>query len=413
VVLASRSGPAAAEAAGLAAQLAAVGTSVEVAGCDIADRDQVAGLIAGIDAGGPPLTAVMHTAGVLDDGVIDGLDTSRLASVLAPKASGAALLDELTAGRSLAAFVLFSSVAATLGGAAQGNYAAANAFLDALAEQRLARGLAATSVAWGPWAGGGMSQVSEAVRQRLRRSPLPPMDPDLALKALGQVLDGGDQVLAIVDVDWAKWLGADQLPFLRDLPEVRRLARDSGPRDGTAAGASWSEGALARQLADVPQAEQARMLTDLVQTQAAAVLGHPSAEAVPFDQAFSDLGFDSLTAVELRNLLSAATGLRLPATLVFDYPTSAVLADHLRAEICPAGAETAAPVFAELEQLEAALADIPAGSDIYADVTVRLQTILSKWISQDAPKDNAVGGWLQEATAGEVLDFIDKEFGVS
>jgi acyl carrier protein len=214
-------------------------------------------------------------------------------------------------------------------------------------------------------------------------------------------------------VDWAKWLGADQLPFLRDLPEVRRLARDSGPRDGTAAGASWSEGALARQLADVPQAEQARMLTDLVQTQAAAVLGHPSAEAVPFDQAFSDLGFDSLTAVELRNLLSAATGLRLPATLVFDYPTSAVLADHLRAEICPAGAETAAPVFAELEQLEAALADIPAGSDIYADVTVRLQTILSKWISQDAPKDNAVGGWLQEATAGEVLDFIDKEFGVS
>ena len=410
IILASRSGPAAPGAAALAAALAVAGATAELIAGDVANRDEVAGLLARTAADGPPLTAVLHTAGVVDDGVLDRLDTARLAAVLAPKATAAVYLDELTEGLNLDAFVLFSSAAATFGGAGQGNYAAANAFLDALAQHRRARGLPATSVAWGPWAGGGLAQASQAVRQRVRRGALPAMEPALALTALGQILAGRDAALTVMDVDWAQFAaapGAGQSPLLRDLPEIRQYARalDAGT------GAGPDRGELARQLAGLSPAGQARMLTELVRTQAATVLGHPSADAVGAGRAFSDLGFDSLTAVELRNRLAAATGLRLPATLVFDYPTSAALADYLRAEIQPAGT---APVFADLDQLESALSGIPIGSDICADITVRLQTVLSKWISaQGAPQANAVASKLQSATADEVFSFIDKELGVS
>ncbi|HEY7147660.1 MAG TPA: SDR family NAD(P)-dependent oxidoreductase, partial [Streptosporangiaceae bacterium] len=177
VVLASRSGPAAAGAAARAAALSAAGAGAEVIACDVAERGEVAGLLARIGAQGPGLCGVMHTAGVLDDGLLEGMTPGRLAGVLAAKAAGAAHLDELTAGLGLEQFVLFSSAAATFGGAGQGNYAAANAFLDGLAQRRAARGLAGLSVAFGPWAGGGVAQANEAVRQRLRRGPLPEMDP--------------------------------------------------------------------------------------------------------------------------------------------------------------------------------------------------------------------------------------------
>ncbi|HEY0936303.1 MAG TPA: beta-ketoacyl synthase N-terminal-like domain-containing protein, partial [Trebonia sp.] len=247
------------------------------------------------------------------------------------KAAAAAHLDELTAGLDLDAFVLFSSTAGMLGGAGQGNYAAANAYLDALAENRRGRGLPALSVAWGPWSGGGMASSSEATRARLRRGPMPPLATDLAIRALGQALNGGDTVLAVMNVDWAQLTATAalgdlrQVPLVRELPELAQLA--------AAPAAPVSD--LAAALAGLTPARQQRLLTDLVRDQAAAVLGHSSAGPVEAGRNFSDLGFDSLTAVELRNRLGAATGLPLPATLVFDYPTASVLARHLRAELSP------------------------------------------------------------------------------
>jgi hypothetical protein len=199
-VLASRSGPASAGIAGLAAELAAAGTRADVVACDAGARDELAGLVSWA---GPGLSGVVHSAGVLDDGVLDGLDAGRLATALAAKAMGARWLDELTEGLGLDAFVLFSSAAATFGGAGQGNYAAANAYLDALAQHRRARGLAGLSLAWGPWAGGGVAQASDAVRQRLNRGPQVEMDPGLAVRVLAQAVTGPDALLAVMDVDWA------------------------------------------------------------------------------------------------------------------------------------------------------------------------------------------------------------------
>ena len=330
VVMTSRRGPASPGAVTQAAALAASGTAVGIIACDISQRDEVAGLLATIAASGVPLSTVMHTAGVIDDGVLNGLGPDRLASVFAAKAAGAAHLDELTAD--LDAFVLFSSAAATIGGPGQGNYAAANAYLDALAQRRAASGLAGLSVAWGPWAGGGVAEANDTVRHRQNRGPMLGMDPGLAVKALGQALDGGDSLLAVMDVNWAQYAatpGAAQAPFVRDLPDLRRLA--GSPAAGPAA--DLPDGDLPQRLRGLSLAEQDRMLTDLIRTVAAAVLGHASTDEVGAARPFKDLGFDSLTALELRNHLGTATGLRLPATMIFDYPTPAVLAGHLRSEL--------------------------------------------------------------------------------
>ncbi|MFF1796044.1 beta-ketoacyl reductase [Kitasatospora sp. NPDC058263] len=345
-MLASRSGAAARGAVALAAGLAAAGTDVEISCCDSAERADLAGVIDRIAAGGPPLTAVLHTAGVLDDGVLDGLDNDRLASALAPKAAGAVHLDELTADLDLDAFVLFSSAAATFGGAGQANYSAANAFLDALAEHRRSRGLPARSVAWGPWAGEGVSGGSEAARQRLRRNRWEVlMDPELAVKALGGVLAGSDTVLTVMDLDWPAFAAAPgqaqilDVPFLRALPDAQRL---KAAQRTESAGGPQAEGELARSLSGLARAEQDRILVDTIRDEAAAVLGHASSDDVEAGRAFSELGFDSLTSVELRNRIATATGLRLPTTLMFDYPTPTVLAEHLRTELL--GVSTPSPL---------------------------------------------------------------------
>ncbi|MFF1796988.1 SDR family NAD(P)-dependent oxidoreductase, partial [Kitasatospora sp. NPDC058263] len=335
LVLTSRSGPAAAGVAATAAELAARGTGVDVVACDVGDRSALAGLLARIGETGPALSSVLHTAAVLDDGVVDRLSAARLASVLGVKAEGALLLDELTADLDLDAFVLFSSAASTLGNPGQGNYAAANACLDALAENRRGRGLPGLSVAWGAWGGGGFAESSAAARARVERGPMPPLDPQLAARALGGALEGPDAVVTVMDVDWAQLASAQgtadlrEAPLFRELPEVRRLtARGAGSGDGTR-----TEGELPRRLAGLTRAEQERALTDIVRAEVAVVLGHASADAVEDRRSFKDLGFDSLTAVELRNRLGVATGIRLPATLVFDYPTPLLLAGYLRGEL--------------------------------------------------------------------------------
>jgi acyl carrier protein len=398
VVLASRSGPGADGVAVRAAALtAAGGTAVNVIACDAADREQVAGLLARIGADGPPLTAVMHTAGVLDDGLLDGLDTSRLAGVLAAKAAGAAHLDELTRDLALDQFVLFSSAAATLGGAGQGNYAAANAYLDGLAQHRAGLGLAGLSLAWGPWAGGGVAQSSDAIRQRMRRGALPEMDPALAVQALGHALGAGDSLLALMDVNWAQFAAAPA-PFLRDLPDVIELAREAaaGPADAISDD-------LTRQLTALPRTRQLQVLTSLVQTAAATVLGHSSSDSIEGDRSFSDLGFDSLTSLEMRQQLNALTGLRLPATLLFDCPTPAILAEYLRAKAVDGG-EAGSPVLEELGKLEDLLSSMARDDERRAEIAVRLASIAQTFHAEPVSDYE-----FETATNDEMFDLVEQE----
>jgi acyl transferase domain-containing protein/acyl carrier protein len=310
LVLLSRSGLSAPGAEELRAELTGQGVDVTVAECDAVDRDRLAAVLDGID----DLRAVIHTAGVLDDGTLDTLTPDRFAAVLRPKLCAAANLDELTRDRELSAFVLFSSLAATLGSAGQANYAAANAYLDALAEHRAGLGLPGLSIAWGPWAEQGMA-AGETAGARLRRGGLPPLRPGPALAALGKAMGGRAATLAIADVDWPKFAAGDNL-LLSDLPEARRTRQEP-------------ERPVTELLREVPGHEREHRLLELVRSHAAAALGYAGPADVAPDRAFGDLGFDSLTALDLRNRLGAATGRTLPSTLIYDHPTPLALAGWL------------------------------------------------------------------------------------
>ncbi|MER7973681.1 SDR family NAD(P)-dependent oxidoreductase, partial [Streptomyces sp. NPDC096080] len=326
LILTSRRGPDAPGAAELAAALRESGADVTVAACDTADRDALAALLAAVPAA-HPLTAVVHAAGVLDDGLLDTLTPERFATVLDAKARSAAHLHELTRDLGLTDFVLFSSTAGALGAAGQGNYAAANAYLDALAEHRREDGLPATSVAWGPWAGTGMAGDGTGIEDRVRRGGYTPMSPEDALAALDTAVGHGDTALVVADIDWQRYatVFAPNRALVGDLPELRAAVTATTPGD--------TEPALRREVAARTGAARERYVLDFLRAQVAAVLGHPDPDAVEPDRAFTDLGFDSLTTVELRNTLGATTGLRLPATLVYDFPTARDLAAHLLTEI--------------------------------------------------------------------------------
>ncbi|WP_458643543.1 type I polyketide synthase [Streptomyces sp. NC-S4] len=417
LILTSRRGADAPGADGLRDELTALGARVTLAACDMADRDAVAALLASVPAD-QPLTAVVHTAGVLDDGVIDGLTPERFATVLAPKADAALTLHELTRDLGLSAFVLFSGVAGTLGDAGQGNYSAANSYLDALAEQRHADGLPATSVAWGRWGDSGLA-AGGAIGERLDRGGVPAMAPRAAIRALQQALDHGEPAVAVADIQWERftpgYTAVRPSPFLVDLPEVRALVRAAAAA-GDATGAAGEDSpaeALRRRLSVMPQAEQALAVLELVRSHAATALGHPTTDEVGAGRAFKELGFDSLIALELRNRLNAATGLKLPATLVFDHPTPAVLAEFLRAEIVQDGSTAAAPGIAELEKLESALSVLDPDGETRAGIASRLQALLAKWGEPQAPSSGgAVAEKLQEATTDELFDFIENELGI-
>ncbi|MFD8863369.1 type I polyketide synthase [Streptomyces sp. NPDC059590] len=315
----------------LVAELTALGAEVDTAACDVGDREAVAALLAGIP-GNRPLTAVVHAAGVLDDGVIDALDPPRLARVLHAKATGARNLHELTG--ELRAFVLFSSATGAVGNAGQANYAAANTYLDALAEQRRADGLAATSVAWGPWGAGGMAvdgADARIVGTRLRRNGMTVLDPDLAVAVLARAFADDESGLVIADIDWARFLTAfattRDSALLADLPEARQ---------GEAVDPPTEVSSLVGRLAGMSRAERVRVLRDLVCQDTAQVLGHESAAQIQPGKPFHEQGLSSLGIVELRNRLSARTGLRMPANTLFDHPTPSALAGHLAAELAPA-----------------------------------------------------------------------------
>nr|BFD95739.1 hypothetical protein KitaXyl93_70990 [Kitasatospora sp. Xyl93] len=321
LVLVSRSGGGAA----LCEELAGLGAEVTVAACDVADRQALAAVLDAIPAE-RPLTAVVHAAGALDDGVVESLSPERLAVVWEPKARAAWNLHDLTRGLDLTAFVLFSSAAGTLGAAGQANYAAANAYLDGLAAHRHALGLPAVSLAWGYWAeaSGLTGRMSEADGERLARSGLLPMATDYGLG----LFDGG-----LETAEPAVVAARFKVSALGDRPVLRALARARKPVRTTA---------LAGELGSLPEARQREILLDLVSTHASAVLGR--GDEIGGDLAFKDLGFDSLTAVELRNRLSTVVGARLPATMVFDHPTPARLAEYLRDVVLGKERRTAVPV---------------------------------------------------------------------
>ncbi|MEV4772925.1 type I polyketide synthase, partial [Micromonospora humida] len=325
LLLVSRRGPAAQGADDLVAELTAAGAQVELVAADVADRDQVTALL---DAR-TDLSAVVHTAGVLDDGVVSSLSAARLSAVLRPKVDAAWLLDEATRDRELSAFVLFSSLSGVLGAPGQGNYAAANAFLDALAVSRRAAGLPAVSLAWGLWGEGSAmtDRLGDADRERMSRGGVLPLTTADGLALLDAAVANPypTAVPARLDLAALRTLGEDlPLPF----HGLVRPARRTAARAAAGVTTGW-----AADLAALSAEERDRAATALVLSQVAAVLGHASAERIDAGRAFQELGFDSLTAVELRNGLSAATGLRLPATLIFDYPSPRDLARHLLSEI--------------------------------------------------------------------------------
>ncbi|MEU8875713.1 type I polyketide synthase [Streptomyces javensis] len=345
LLLVSRRGESAPGAAELTADLAELGAEAHWSACDVADRTALAETLAAIPAA-HPLTAVVHTAGVLDDGVIASLTPDRLATVLRPKADAAWNLHELTQDADLSAFILFSSAAGVFGGAGQGNYAAANAFLDALAQHRRAGGLPATSLAWGLWAepGGMAGDLDEAELARLQRGGIAAITADQGRELFDLASATDDALLVPMPLDLAALrtqAGAGMLP-----PLFRGLVRVP-PRRAAQSAAATKDGALAQQLAGAASdAEAEAIVLGLVRSQVAAVLGYAGPEAVDPQRAFSEVGFDSLTAVELRNRLTAVSGVRLPATLIFDYPTPAALAAYLRAEAQGSQEDAAVPVAA-------------------------------------------------------------------
>ncbi|MFF3346215.1 type I polyketide synthase [Streptomyces sp. NPDC002779] len=336
LLLLSRRGPEAPGANALAAELRATGTQVTVTACDAADRDRLAEVLAGIPEE-LPLTAVVHTAGIVEDGVAASLTEDALRRVLRPKTAAAHHLHELTARHHLSAFVLFSSVSGTIGTLGQAAYAAANASLDALSARRRADGLPATSVAWGPWAGAGMAG-EQVVESGVRRAGLVPLDPARAVAALRRAVLGGTDpagAVAVLDVEWDRFAtaftGNRPSPLLADLPDVRRALA------GRVVGGDRTADAddLATRLTTLPARDRERAVVDVVRGHVAGALGHASAQRVDPERPFKELGFDSLTAVDLRNRLIAHTGLRLPTTLVFDYPTTTALGRHLLTHLLP------------------------------------------------------------------------------
>ncbi|MFF9870508.1 type I polyketide synthase, partial [Streptomyces sp. NPDC013953] len=349
LVLTSRRGQDAPGAAGLVAELEALGARVTVAACDVADREALAALL-----DDHPPTAVFHTAGVPHSGAFLGLRTAGMADVYGGKVAGARHLDELTRERDLDAFVLYTSGAGVWGSGGQTAYGAANAALDALAERRRADGLPATAIAWGLWGGGGMGDGEG--EEFLSERGLRVMSPERAVEALGTALERGDTCVAVADLDLPRF--ARSFTAFRPSPLIGDLTGTGGAGERSEDGEDNNDDQqlLARFTACGP-VERQELLLDLVRRQVAVVLGHAGPEEVPADQAFRDLGFSSLTAVEVATRLGRAVGAKLPPTLVFDHPTAEAVADRL-AELLEARVLAEASRSEEL-RIRTALASLP------------------------------------------------------
>ncbi|MER6694110.1 SDR family NAD(P)-dependent oxidoreductase [Streptomyces minutiscleroticus] len=399
LLLAGRRGAQAPGADRLRAQLAEQGTEVTFAACDVSDSEQVAALLAAIPAD-RPLRAVVHAAGVLEDGTLDGQTPQRMSTVLDAKARAAEHLDALTRDADLAAFVLFSSLSGTVGNAGQGGYAAANAHLDALAERRRAQGLPATSVAWGPWAGAGMADGVDA--DRLRRGGLTPMDPDLAVEALWRAAGDDAAAVLVADVSWPEF--ADRAALGRPVPQLTELT------GGTEAPAAQEAEPLARTLLALSADEQHEHLLEVVRQQVVRTLGHREDQRLDSHRTFQSLGVESLTAVELRNRLHRVTGVSLPVTLVFDHPTPAALAAYLRGALHSGFAAGPEPALTEIDRLDALVSALSLDEEGRAAVVARLRE-LTRTLAPE-PEAGGAPADLADADAASVIDFITSQLGI-
>jgi acyl transferase domain-containing protein/aryl carrier-like protein len=409
LLLTSRRGLAAPGAPELAAELAGsagAGATVRIEACDAADRGELTALLASVPAD-HPLTGVLHVAGVLDDGLLAGQSPERLAAVLRPKADAAWLLHELTAQTPLAAFVLFSSVAGVLGNAGQTTYGAANTFLDALAVHRRAAGLPAVSVAWGLWSTAGMgSTLTAADEARLARIGVAPLDERQGLGLLDTVLTDPGAEAAVVASRWSlsglrgALESGDRIPqILRGLVRAGRRTADSGSRQA----AGKTAGGLVRALDGLTGEAAALAVDTAVRHHVAAVLAHGAPDALDPDLPFIDLGFDSLTAVELRNRLQADSGLDLAPTLVFDHPTISALAGHLAAALVPAPKDDVSAMEEALARISGELST--AAPALRDRMVVALQEALGRLgVPMESP--TAV---LDQASDEEIFAFIDAQ----
>ncbi|UMP03509.1 NmvAII [Amycolatopsis sp. EV170708-02-1] len=373
-------------------ELTGSGAQVTVAACDVADRSALAALLARTG----PLSAVVHTAAVLEDGMLTSLTADGLDRVLRAKVDAVLNFHELAGD--LDAFIVFSSAAGTFGGPGMGSYAAANAFLDAFMRHRRAAGLPGQSLAWGLWArtGGMAGRLGAADLARMGRDGVAAMSETEGLALFDAACRSDADVVLPIRLDTTVLREqADELPLLLRGLVPRRARR--------AEAAAEDDPGFARRLAGLSGPEQESVLLDLVRRHASAVLGHANPRAIAADQAFKELGFDSLTGIDLRNRLAAATGVRLSATLVFDHPTPRALADQLRAELV---ADEPAPLTELLDRLESALAAVELSAAEREDVAVRLRGAASA-VAGSSP----VAERIEAATDDELFDLIDRKLG--
>ncbi|MDI5968594.1 SDR family NAD(P)-dependent oxidoreductase [Streptomyces sp. SL13] len=403
LVLVSRRGMDAPGAEELLAELTASGASVRIAAADVTDRAAMAELVAALDAEGTPVRGVVHAAGVVSDARIAETDVTALRDGMAAKVDGALILDELLP--ELDDFIVFSSISGIWGAAGQATYAAGNACLDTLARRRRESGRPATAVAWGPWSGGGM--VEEHMERELRQRGLTPLTVPAALRALEQVAAGGRDVV-VVDVTWPRFLpsfaASRPSPLLSRFEETRTRP----------AGADRSV-SMAQRLAAVPEEERVAMLLDVVRGHIASVLRRADPAQIDPDRALTELGFDSLMSVELRNKLSEYSPSRLPMTLVFDHPTPNALARYLRTvvDLPEDGAVGDVPVLEELDRIEAKALSVLTDSATRVALATRLSSLLDRLAELDAKPASATDDDLTEASADELMRFIDSELGNS
>ncbi|RBM21646.1 hypothetical protein DEH69_05440 [Streptomyces sp. PT12] len=402
----------------LAAELAELDVTVTLVPCDPTDRAQLAGLIKRLTDEGDTIRAVLHTAATVELAALTETTLPELTRALLAKVGVAQHLDELLDRDALDAVVHFTSVAGVWGSGNHTGYAAANAHLDALARQRRASGAPDISVAWALWE---MSEseisatpnATDAIRQA-RAGGLPPLPPELALAALGQVLSRGLPFAAVAAVDWGRFAPTFTLARPSRLIEgvlEARAALTAAQEEESTDGRESEE--LRARLAALPVEEQQAELTRLVCGYAGSVLGHAPDENLEPQRAFKDLGIESMTAIDLRNRLNRATGLKLPATLVFEYPTPAALAEHLRAEIVRDGTMSVATLHAELDRMDRGLSQATASEAERAQIAQRLERMLAAWTGAEAKSDTGedFADKLESASDDEVFEFLHRELG--
>ncbi|WP_309115034.1 SDR family NAD(P)-dependent oxidoreductase, partial [Saccharothrix sp.] len=396
LVLTSRRGPDAPGAGDLATELRASGTTVDVVACDAADRDALSALLSTL----PNLVGVIHAAGVLDDGTVESLTPDRIDTVLRAKVDAALNLHDLTGDLDL--FVLFSSATGILGTAGQANYAAANAFLDSLAAHRRASGRPATSLAWGLWQQDNAmaATLTSTDLARITRGGVLPHTVEEGLSLFDAAVRTAEPTLVPIKLDPATLRTAPAPP-----PPLRGFTR---PRKQPTTPTT----PLRDRLAAMEEPAQREALLDLVRTNVATVLAHASTDTIPPDTAFKNLGFDSLTAVELRNRLNTATSLRLPATLTFDHPTPLALVEYLLQELGGSQAKQRMRNLVDgIAKLEATL-DLVDPESADSDIAAALQRLVTKWRDKAAPGPQEDAD-LSVATADDIFDILDNELDIA